>query len=139
MLHTGSEKTRRARNRGARLREGDDPDLWSALSVRGGGARATRAEREREVCGPCESGVDAELSAAWERGRGMGRCVGRGWSGGKEREWARRAGEGRIRPALGSWAGLEWGLGWVSRFGLWVSFLPISISSPFSISKSNKV
>ena len=53
MLHTGSEKTRRARNRGARLREGDDPDLWSALSVRGGGARATRAEREREVCGPC--------------------------------------------------------------------------------------
>ena len=25
----------------------------SVLSVRGGGARATRAEREREVCGPC--------------------------------------------------------------------------------------
>ena len=69
----------------------------------------------------------------------------REWSGDRWLDWAAsaglgwREGKGRTGPALGSWAGLVWGLGWVSRFGLWVSFLPISISSPFSISNSNKV
>ena len=77
-------------------------------------------------------------------GRGAGPW-GREWRGERWLDWAAsaglgwREGEGRTGPTLGSWAGLVWGLGWVSRFGLWVSFLPISISSPFSISKSSKV
>ena len=65
----------------------------------------------------CGSGVDAELSAAWERGRGMGRCVSRGGAEGKNGsgpgEWERegrltaegggvdRAGWLRTRPARG--------------------------------------
>ena len=50
----------------------------SALSVRGGGARATQAEREREVCGPCR--VSGAEIAGWTGPRALV------WAGGKERE-----------------------------------------------------
>ena len=78
----------------------------------------------------CGSGVDAELSAAWERGYGTGRCVGRGEAEGENGSgWARvgseraarfgvgkrRVGHGPLRVGLGCcWVGF--GFGFASLF-----------------------
>ena len=94
----------------------------------------------------CGSGVDAELSAAWERGCGTGRCVGRGEAEGENGSgWARvgseraarfgvgkrRVGHGPLRVGLGCWAaGKSWAgssLGWV----FWVSSFLFVIQSKF--------
>ena len=69
----------------------------------------------------CGSGVDAELSAALERGCGTGRCVGRGEAEGENGSgWARVGSERAARFGVGKesgpwaasgWIGLETGLG----------------------------
>ena len=85
------------------------------------------------------------MSAAWERGRGMGRCVGRGEAEGENGSgWARVGSERAARFGVGKresgpWAASRWigllgrgeKLGWV-EFGL--GFLGFF----FSISNSIK-
>ena len=78
------------------------------------------------------------------RGAGTGARV--SWAGKGERKKRRRAGGSGLSHLGWVWAGVGkkgWEPGWAAGFGLslgWVSwFLFYSISSLFSISKSNKV
>ena len=101
---------------------------------------STRGERGKALAsGPAGWGVDAGRSAAWERGRGMGRCVGRGEAEGENgSDWARVGSERAARFGVGKresgpWAASGWMgllLGWV-WFWICFSFLiPLHFLKP---------
>ena len=87
---------------------------------------SARGERGKALAGgPAGRGVDAGLSAAWERGRGMGRCVGRGEAEGENGSgWARVGSERAARFGVGKrgvgHGPLRVGLGCELGFLFWV-------------------
>ena len=90
---TGSEETRRARNRGARLGEGDDPDVW--VRTVGEGRR-----------GAADTG-GARAGGVWAvRGMALGQRGDRSWAGWVEGEVGRCGGKERKRvgPGVREWA-----------------------------------
>ena len=69
------------------------------------------------------------------RAGGVRWAVPREWSGECWLDWAAsaglgwREGEGRTGPALGSWAGLVWGLGWVPFYFFFYFFSSLLIQT----------
>ena len=117
----------------------------SVLSVRGGGARATRAERGGSWAARWAGVRDGVGGRENGPARGRSRVAGpRAGCGLRAREKGRRTGLmgflGRVR-VIGLGCCWVWGLlGWVRFwFSIFLGFLFYYISSLFSISKSNKV